>query len=201
MELYGVEVYMGGSSRIKVIVSSRLRAPDGQDAGTFTREFMNTKDGLIAFHENFMIHPEYQGKGFAKDLIKYTDELYQKIGVTKIVAEANLQVGGYAWANYGFDFASPSSAKMVRERIARVMVDQDYAAGRLQGDKETHVESYMRHPLLKGAKHSWDFAGLRYNGEHVGKKGMLGTAWKAVRSCDPDSVSWKLGTSQWKARK
>ena len=43
-----------------------------------------------------------QGKGLTKKLLKELYSRYQRIGARYLTVDANIDIGGYAWAKYGF---------------------------------------------------------------------------------------------------
>lgn len=53
-------------------------------------------------HQILKIKEELQGKGLSRELLKVMYKQYKKAGVKEIVLTANMEVGGYAWAKYGF---------------------------------------------------------------------------------------------------
>lgn len=53
-------------------------------------------------HRMLEINEELQGKGLSRELLKVMYKQYKKAGVKEIVLAANMEVGGYAWAKYGF---------------------------------------------------------------------------------------------------
>lgn len=73
------------------------------------------KDKTVS-HGYFVIQPQYEGKDFAKQLFANSVDMYDHLGVEKIDVHANLSVGGYAWARYGF-VPSQSSWDNVRDEI------------------------------------------------------------------------------------
>lgn len=67
------------------------------------RNFLfSNKHNPIIKHDWFEIPKSLQGKGFAKKIIRNWNDLYTEIGVEKLTVSASLDVGGYAWAKYGF---------------------------------------------------------------------------------------------------
>lgn len=67
------------------------------------RTFLNTKNGYLYVQHNVLdIDGKYQGKGLSKEIIKAFYKQYDKIGVRYISVEADMNVGGYTWARYGF---------------------------------------------------------------------------------------------------
>ena len=59
--------------------------------------------------------------------------LYQKIGVTNVDVHANIDVGGYAWAKYGFvpNASSWSAMQMtMTNRVKATPTDAEFTAGK-----------------------------------------------------------------------
>lgn len=68
------------------------------------RSIRRNADGLVeARHEMFSIFDKQnQGKGLSKTILRTLYEEYRKSGVDLITLRANIDVGGYTWAKYGF---------------------------------------------------------------------------------------------------
>ena len=66
------------------------------------RTFSKNGDKLTVLHDLFTVSKAYQGKGFSKDVFGALYSEYQKLGVSEIKVHANINVGGYTWAKYGF---------------------------------------------------------------------------------------------------
>lgn len=66
---------------------------------TFTKTY---NDKLICNHEEFDMSPVYQKKGLSKKILKKLFEEYEKMGVDEVHMCANMEIGGYCWAKYGF---------------------------------------------------------------------------------------------------
>lgn len=67
------------------------------------RTFYRDADGLLECHHDFFVIPEdMQGKGFSKKTFQLLYKEYQRMGVDYITVMANIDVGGYCWAKYGF---------------------------------------------------------------------------------------------------
>lgn len=70
----------------------------GDNDFRLTRSFSNK----TVFHETFKIPENVQGKGYAREVFKSLYEQYKNAGIENIELTANMTVGGYAWAKYGF---------------------------------------------------------------------------------------------------
>lgn len=70
----------------------------GDNDFRLTRSFSNK----TVFHETFKIPENIQGKGYAREVFKSLYEQYKNAGIENIELTANMTIGGYAWAKYGF---------------------------------------------------------------------------------------------------
>lgn len=69
---------------------------------TFTmRRVISLKKKTIA-HAYFEVGQKLQGKGLSSIVLETTDKVSQRVGISKVVLDANLDVGGYAWLRKGF---------------------------------------------------------------------------------------------------
>lgn len=67
------------------------------------RRFFTREDGSIEVHHTyFTIERFLQGKGTSKKIIRASYDLYKKMGVRYISVFADINIGGYTWAKYGF---------------------------------------------------------------------------------------------------
>lgn len=68
-----------------------------------SRMFFVDGDGRkIVDHDLFTLPKELQGKGISKQVFKALYEQYKVAGVQRMEVYANIDVGGYTWARYGF---------------------------------------------------------------------------------------------------
>lgn len=88
------------SNRVDLAIRGRDKA--GSHV-SLERIFMKNKEGLtVVEHELFSLSKPLQGKGLSKETFKSLFKQYQKMGADKVHVFANIDVGGYAWARYGF---------------------------------------------------------------------------------------------------
>lgn len=81
----------------------RLAVAGSSSNGAVARYFDINADGRLSVeHKMFYLADEFQSQGIAKKAIKEAVATYEKMGVDRINLEANIDVGGYAWARYGF---------------------------------------------------------------------------------------------------
>lgn len=70
---------------------------------TLCRSFSIDRDGKLECHHDLFAIPEsMQGKGFSRKVFQMLYKEYQRMGVDYITVFANIDVGGYCWAKYGF---------------------------------------------------------------------------------------------------
>lgn len=92
---YGIEVT---KKNIIAYQGEILIKYEGSNDFSLTRSFANN----IAYHDGLKLPTEIQGKGFSKELFQALYKQYQKAGIKEIRVQANITVGGYTWAKYGF---------------------------------------------------------------------------------------------------
>jgi hypothetical protein len=86
-----------------ITVSGGLYDKEGPEAtkiGEYTRDI--DLDDHNATSSFFRLYHGKTGKDVGKKMLKANVEMYQKMGVTKVKLHANIDVGGYAWAKYGY---------------------------------------------------------------------------------------------------
>ena len=72
------------------------------------RAFVRHPDGTLTVHHQELIVPrDAQGKGLAKTIMAEQVATYERLGVSKVELEANLERGAYAWAKFGFTADDP----------------------------------------------------------------------------------------------
>lgn len=131
-----------------------------------SRMFFVDGDGRkVVDHYRFTLPKELQGKGISKQVFKALYEQYKIAGVERIEVYANIDVGGYTWARYGF---------CVKERNDVVSAIRFTALTHKQEERimaivdEHFATSSDPFPMNKIAR-------LPY-----GKKALLGGDWKGV---------------------
>lgn len=82
------------------ILDPRTKEPIPRSA--ITRSFYWNGDRNYVSHDYFRVPPIAQASGIATSVLRNQFELYRKMGLDFVDLHANLEVGGYAWAKYGF---------------------------------------------------------------------------------------------------
>ena len=147
----------GGRGPIRSM-SISVRNPKAQ----ITRIFRCEDDKIIVEHDYFELSQELQGKGFSKNILSSFLEQYERIGVDKIELYANIDVGGYAWARYGFSADRRDVYGIIRnynipevKERAKSIVDEFYS---------NHSDEYK-------------FPMYLLSNEEFGKDLLLGSSW------------------------
>jgi hypothetical protein len=170
-------------NRNVVYVAGEVTDKSGKYAGHWQRTFNR---GGEVHHDLLMLSPKMQGSGFAKGFYEQSMKAYKANGFQQVTTLANIDVGGYAWARQGFQFAPGTAftgrAEMfVRAAMARnkhsTYTSQDVVRAQLlaltPGAKPIDFTKI-------GASRKWTDA----NGiEHwFGKDMMLGSNWFASKA-------------------
>jgi uncharacterized protein len=72
----------------------------GDKIGNFTRDIK--PDKKEAYSALFEIEKDAQKSDIGKKILAGNIEVYEALGITKVKVTANIDVGGYAWAKYGY---------------------------------------------------------------------------------------------------
>ena len=109
-------------------IKGELHDEEGRPLGTYDRTIdLANKQAKSAF---LKLKKSAEGKGIAKKLMKGNMEIYRKLGLEKVKVRANIDVGGYSWARYGY---VPTKASWQRELVPYIekkMAQQGLSAAR-----------------------------------------------------------------------
>lgn len=127
--------------------------------------YVDEQGRKVVDHELFRLPQELQGNGISKQVFRALYEQYKVAGVQRLDVFANIDVGGYTWARYGFCAKDRNNAigairfsalTQRQEKRIMAMIDEHFAA------------SSDPFPMNKIAR-------LPY-----GKKALLGGNWEGV---------------------
>ena len=127
----------------------------GGNGVTLRRNIIRSKaKGLVVEHSEFRLSKERQGNGTAKKVLASSIRLYEELGVDRIELNANIDVGGYAWARYGFTPATKKEwrglADALMLRLSKLTVsDADSVKALLSSDnpKAIRAVAALREPV------------------------------------------------------
>lgn len=163
---------------------------DGREVGTATRTYRD--DGSVE-HVEFVLDYDAQGQGLATRWNRQTEEAYRELGVDRITLNANIDVGGYAWARQGYDwnvdFPSPLGPAGVAEARAFDMLERAESQFIRPDDTETLADLEQMYALFGQPDTSqWptpfevsELGRGRGYEIHPGMSAMLGASWPGVK--------------------
>jgi GNAT superfamily N-acetyltransferase len=158
----------GMSDRLSSI-SWKITDSEGAFVGDIIRSFGTTYKGESYIqHDSLFLKPEYRGKGISDTINGNALRHYEKWGIEEIQVDA-VQIGRYAWARLGFNFASPP------EMLRQFNEFSNLLPLKIQKKSREIAKRLVNEPW-KLAK--WDI-GLKIDGNPIGKAFLLTTApWK-----------------------
>ena len=147
-------------------------------------------DGELEVHHDLLKLPSaMQGEGIGKNLLRAELEQYEKLGVDKVKLFANIDVGGYAWAKYGYTLDEDSASyfhSMIQGRLENIGADQ--AVKDLVKDV---IDKRTKDGKLDG-KVIWDIADLKQGDHKLGAEILLGDdiGWEGELDLhDPETMA------------
>lgn len=176
----------------------KFSKPDGTQ---ITRNFTRSGADLKVYHAYFKAGRTGHGSG--KHLFRCSMGVYKALGVTEVGVTANIDVGGYAWARFGYKPRSWSGLQSeLRGRLQvlargdlRLEVTTERADGR-QGRERRHVGALTPAQVARvkavldanSATALWALADMRIGERQVGKELLLGTCWSGAMSLNDAAV-------------
>jgi hypothetical protein len=191
-----------------------LKDKNGYQIGTIKRTIIKTAKRYLVSNDYFEIHSAHQGGGIAANLYFKQEQLFKSVAKgmpIKIVVHANIDVGGYAWTRYGFDFKDEDEREQFEISLERHLKIQSHKEAKAMGlggaDLDRMTKELIKKKLAKlgynsvdEIKHSWQFAALDdgeqhpYDGKKVslGKLLMLGSDWEGSKELNVGSDGEKI---------
>lgn len=164
-----------------------LRNTDGTRIGTITRSF--NPESKSAYHGYLKVDEGVRGTGLVPTMLKNQIDLYQKLGIEKVKMLANIDVGAYAWARYGW-LPSPMEWNILRNRF-----EAQFNAGYVALDPKSNWGRSQLLDVLHNPdpRAMWDLSDLNdvdlRSGEKVGKAFLLHRSWGGTLNLkDPATV-------------
>jgi GNAT superfamily N-acetyltransferase len=163
-----------------VAVSVLMRTSPDEFMMRRSLEFNKKTGEVSAYHDMLSFKREHQGKGFAKAIMASQIETYQSLGVSHVSLIANLNVGAYAWAKYGFvpkDSGEWDRVMGAATRKAMEPTDTRGHQARLNG-------------ILETASKMVPSKGIRFIADSkYGKELLIDTEWRGKLDLkDPESM-------------
>jgi hypothetical protein len=164
-----------------------ITGPNGEVAGVASRTLVRdaTTGDLRVVHTYFeLLQPDMQGSGFATRWNQQAEKWYADHGIKEISLNANIDVGGYAWARAGYDWAKPFDSLSVMDRVLKAIPRDDplYASTKAMVDKASAAALTGYH--LGDIPTPYELSRVGYTPgatTWAGKEGMLGSSWDGVK--------------------
>ena len=133
--------------------------------------YQDSKGGLVVYHDLFELKKTQTGLGYGKKFLKNSIDAYQDMGVDKVETLANIDVGGYAWAKYGY-LPTEEGLKSIKKHINHKVIWPDE-----EGPGSKFLEKFLE---SNDPKSLWALADCKadFNGKPLGKSVLLGSSWE-----------------------
>ncbi len=103
----------------RIDINGTLMSEDGRRTlGTYDREI--DFDNQKAYSAYFKVEKTEQDADIGKKVLAGNVAMYEKLGITEVGVTANIDVGGYAWAKYGY-VPTQEAWNQTRQRLASTM--------------------------------------------------------------------------------
>jgi hypothetical protein len=146
---------------------------DGKKFGEVAR--IIDPDGRTAHHDYLRVDDTQRGGGFVKQMTASQVDLYRKMGIERVGLYANVDVGGYAWAKYGW-LPEPrewqTTARGLGTRLRRLAPDLPPAIG-------NEIQRYLENPDPHAI---WALSDIRTPWQHPDWDPKINTVGKAMLS-------------------
>jgi len=174
-----INLYEGGEVKIGLVFESE-EIDDYDEEGnnfpytdqiTLQRTFKKLRTGeLVAYHDEFSMNQVYQKRGFSKKILKKLFDEYKKMGVDEVKLCANMTIGGYCWAKYGFMTHIDNIHPILEEGIFNKSITKE--------QKEEIIDLVLKESIIKDGSRLFPMnliAELPY-----GKNLLKGSSWQGV---------------------
>lgn len=169
----------------------KIYASDGSQAGDFSFAVDGATGEIDASYCD--ISPEYQNNGFGGKFIVRQEMAAKLAGFKKFSLDANIDVGGYAWARAGYDFESNERRIRIIETKLTPLVQKWVMAN--PGQKTfPYAKQNISDLLSRTLKHSWQIAAFNApDGTRLGKNALLGSHWTGFKNLNDKDRGFQVG--------
>jgi hypothetical protein len=157
----------------------RLRDPNtGQNIGSVDRTIYPD----YAYHGYLSVQPNARGTGAVPAMLSNQVDLYKKMGLSSVQLGANIDVGSYAWAKYGFVPKTQGDWDYLRGQTG-VGRDWQQMKPQVDPDQAEHVDRILADPDPHAI---WDLADVPYKAPQgfgrddnttIGKALLMNKSW------------------------
>lgn len=118
LELFSKATEANSESFFKILFYGQ--DTEGEDI-VIQRLFLIKHGRVHVYHDLFILPRKMQGKGLAKQVLGSFYRQYKQAGVASIHILANIDVGSYAWARYGFMATDLEEVKTIFNRAVTLV--------------------------------------------------------------------------------
>jgi len=193
----------GGGEKFKVSVSKSMAIKFIGNGGTVIERtlYQSASGGYSAKHKLFKAGKT--GAGSAKDVMRCSLGVYRSLGVKHISMFANLEVGGYAWARFGFLPANwPDARKMILANINEMQsgtrryiskgadgLNREVKVDPMPAEYDAKVRALLQ---SDDPRTFWAIADMKLGSRSLGKDMLLGSGWDGYMSLDDEVAVSKI---------
>lgn len=171
--------YGGGVKFTATVIKSNDNELDvqyrGSDGTQITRRFSRVNGKLQVYHAFF--EAGSTGEGSGKKFFRTSMGVYKNLGVSNVKVYANISVGGYAWARYGY---LPNNvgeiAALIRHGIRR------FSSSLTDKQKNT----LLRLSESTDPRMLWKLSDMQFGDRKIGKEILLGNSWHGNMRLDDE---------------
>lgn len=154
-----IDKYTGRISNLKIAIKLRYRAKERNSLVSIQRTLHHARTGnptseqeayRTIHHDTFSLPDHLQGDGVAAQLLERSLEEYDRMNIRSISLCADIDVGSYAWATYGFgwDETYEGEQEATIEKARQQIYDALTQCGLLSGggsDATPTDSAYLKH--------------------------------------------------------
>ena len=173
----------GGTQLSMVIIGQKKNPNDPNDYLQIANDYHLNDTGELEVHHDYIKLPsEEQGTGLGKRILETELNDYEKLGVEKVRLLANIDVGGYAWAKFGYVLDTEdeyNKPEMFKFRLESHMEEK----GASDAVKERVRKILQDHTQPDGTLHPrvvWALADMKDGDRKLGADVLMNFDWQAV---------------------
>jgi hypothetical protein len=165
-------------------------------SGQIRRNFYRDRGGdLVAKHDVFVIEGAGKGEGIGRQVLKAQFDEYDRMGVKKVTLHANIDVGGYAWARFGFtpkqsdwdDLRKSLNVWVNADDVSHDILGNEYPALKIPKPQRKALTKILDNPDSKGL---WKSADARIGDRNIGKEILMERDWRGeIRLDDAEAMA------------
>lgn len=160
LDKYGIT----GARKTLTISDSRVEIQISQGFGDEKFNIRRSFIGKTAYHEYFNVPDSIRSAGMSKAIMRTHFRQYLHAGIENISVHANINVGGYTWARYGFRTSVNQAELLVRYSRKLTTAQKKIANGIIARYQKKTGSSFIPMSLLSDTS--------------FGKDLLLGTDWQ-----------------------